>query len=186
MLRFLKSKTLASFFAHALSSYAVGKTFPGRHIGTKILALGALSSILPDADILAFRFGIHYEHMFGHRGFTHSITFALIWSILLIFVFHGGIRSRVLTGLYYFICTISHGILDAMTTGGRGVAFFAPFSEERFFLPWRFIRVSPLEARDFFSEWGIRVIQNEIVFVGIPCVILIVLGRFLNKFIYKP
>nr|HRC76832.1 rhodanese-like domain-containing protein [Kouleothrix sp.] len=30
-----------------------------------------------------------------------------------------------------------HGVLDAMTDGGLGVAFFAPFSATRYFFPFR-------------------------------------------------
>jgi inner membrane protein len=71
-----------------------------------------------------------------------------------------------------------------MTTGGRGVAFFAPFCDERYFLPWRFIHVSPLGASNFFSTWGLRVIKNEFWYVGIPCLILIGIGIFMNKTIY--
>ena len=140
--------------------------------------------MLPDADILAFNFGIHYEHMFGHRGFTHSIFFAVLWALVLILIFHRNSAFKVIIGIYYFLSTISHGILDAMTTGGRGVAFFAPFEADRYFLPWRFIHVSPLEAGDFFSEWGIRVLINEAVYVGIPCILVILLGYTLNKVIY--
>src|SRR5215831_7502105 len=44
---------------------------------------------------------------------------------------------------YLFLATASHGVLDAMTNGGLGVAFFSPFDTTRYFLPWRPIRVSP-------------------------------------------
>ena len=44
----------------------------------------------------------------------------------------------------------SHGVLDALTDGGPGVAFLAPFDDTRYFFPWRPIRVSPL-WRGFFS-----------------------------------
>jgi inner membrane protein len=144
-----------------------------------------ISSVFPDADVLAFDFGIPYEHMYGHRGFTHSIVFALIWAFLMIFLFHRDQIRPYILGCYYFICTISHGLLDAMTTGGRGVAFFAPFSDERYFLPWRFIHVSPLRASHFFSEWGLKVIKNEMIYVGLPCLLLISVGFILNRYFYN-
>ena len=34
-------------------------------------------SLLPDADVIGFRFGVRYEDTWGHRGATHSLTFAL-------------------------------------------------------------------------------------------------------------
>ncbi|HVR39947.1 MAG TPA: metal-dependent hydrolase, partial [Thermoanaerobaculia bacterium] len=49
---------------------------------TAIVA-GVIASILPDADVAGFAFGIPYGSMFGHRGFTHSILFALLASLLL-------------------------------------------------------------------------------------------------------
>jgi inner membrane protein len=44
----------------------------------------------------------------------------------------------------------SHGILDAMTDGGLGVAFFSPFDDTRCFFPFRPIKVSPI-GLSFFS-----------------------------------
>ena len=34
-------------------------------------------SLLPDADVAGFSFGIPYSSQFGHRGATHSIAFAV-------------------------------------------------------------------------------------------------------------
>lgn len=164
---------MASAFTHALAAVTFGKIYSGKAQAAKFWALGIVCSILPDADVLAFKFGIPYEHMFGHRGITHSVFFALLLALLVVFIFY---RNQVYTRsikfklwLYFFACTVSHGILDAMTTGGRGIAFWAPFSEERIFLPWRMIKVSPIQVADFFGEWGIRVIKSEFYWVGIPC-----------------
>jgi inner membrane protein len=41
-----------------------------------VLSIGA------DIDILAFKFGIPYEAFLGHRGFTHSLLFAAVVSLL--------------------------------------------------------------------------------------------------------
>jgi inner membrane protein len=40
-------------------------------------------AMLPDADVLSFGLGVRYESMFGHRGITHSILFALALGILI-------------------------------------------------------------------------------------------------------
>jgi hypothetical protein len=48
-----------------------------------------------------------------------------------------------------------------MTDGGLGVAFFAPFHNERYFFPWRPIAVSPI-GMGFFSERGLEVIISEL------------------------
>ena len=39
-------------------------------------------AILPDADVIAFSLDIPYSHPLGHRGFSHSLLFALIVSLL--------------------------------------------------------------------------------------------------------
>jgi inner membrane protein len=165
---------MASAFGHAILASAIG--FHWNSVKKrKLISLGILSSILPDADIIAFKFGIPYSHMFGHRGFTHSIFFAIVWSLLLQQLFYKKEIKKSMVLLYLFICTVSHGILDAMTTGGRGIAFFAPFSDERMFLPWRVIQVSPLNASDFFGEWGQLVIKSELCWIGIPSLLILII-----------
>jgi hypothetical protein len=42
-------------------------------------ALGILCSILLDADVIGFFFGIPYRHVFGHKGFFHSLLFGLLF-----------------------------------------------------------------------------------------------------------
>jgi len=174
---------LASAFAHALSAFAIGKVFPKVLMNKKIFVLGILSAIMPDADVIAFRFGIPYEHMFGHRGISHSLFFAAIWAFLLIVLFHAKAdrRSKKTIYVYYLIATASHGILDGLTTGGRGIAYFAPFFSDRYFLPWKLIQVSPLSIERFFSEWGVKVIMSEAIWVGIPSIVLIAIGVYLNR-----
>ena len=59
-----------------------------------------------------------------------------------------------------------------MTHGGQGIAFFAPFSDARFHFPWQPIRVSPIGLTAFFSMDGLRVLQNELMWVWLPSVVL--------------
>ena len=70
--------------------------------------------------------------------------------------------------VYFFAVTASHPILDAMTNGGLGVAFFAPFDNSRYFLPWRPIEVSPIGVRAFFTLRGLTVLQSEFIWIWIP------------------
>ena len=80
-----------------------------------------------------------------------------------------------------FLATLSHGILDALTTGGKGVGFFIPFNNDRFFFPWRLIKVSPIGIEKFFSSWGLKVIGSELIFIGIPCAIVLLALYFSKK-----
>jgi len=59
----------------------------------------------------------------------------------------------------------SHGVLDAMTNGGLGLAFFAPFDNTRYFFPFRPIEVSPLSVDAFFSASGAAILTNEFLWI---------------------
>lgn len=137
----------------------------------RLAVAAVVLTILPDADVAAFALGIPYGSTFGHRGFTHSIVFALLAATLTTLVLRGDRRAFV----YLFLCALSHGLLDAMTTGGRGIAFFSPFSNQRYFLPWRPIRVSPIGAV------SARVLLSELRWVWLPAIVLAAIPRRLRR-----
>jgi inner membrane protein len=80
-----------------------------------------------------------------------------------------------------FVSCASHAFLDAMTNGGLGVALFWPFSLERIFLPFRPIQVSPIGVGSFFTEWGLRVIASELVWVLLPALALGAIGAVISR-----
>ncbi|MCB0461183.1 MAG: metal-dependent hydrolase [Flavobacteriaceae bacterium] len=173
---------MASAFGHAVVGFTLSKVISNNN--SKLLLLFAIiSTILPDIDVLAFNFGIPYEAPFGHRGFTHSVLFAVLWATLLMLIF--GKLNKLIWWIVIFLSTISHGILDAMTSGGRGVGFFVPFHNERYFFPFRDIVVSPIGIERFFSERGIRVIFSELKYIIIPCLIILLFLKIKNKFLEK-
>jgi inner membrane protein len=61
------------------------------------------------------------------------------------------------------------------------VAFFAPFWDERYFFPWRVIRVSPISVTRFFSDKGIQVLKSEWVWVWIPSLAVILISRLIRR-----
>jgi inner membrane protein len=173
---------MASLFGHGLVAFTTSKVIDTK--SSKLLLFLAIgSAILPDLDVLAFKFGIAYSHPFGHRGFTHSIVFALIWSVLLSFLF--GKTRKLIFAIVLLLSTISHGILDAMTSGGKGVGFFIPFDDSRYFFPFRAIKVSPIGVEEFFSQWGVNVILSELKYVGMPCLIILAVFFLARKLNYK-
>jgi inner membrane protein len=175
---------MASLFGHAYAAIAIGNNYPKKIATLKFFILGVVCSILPDADVISFSFGIPYESFWGHRGFTHSLLFAFLLGILFTVIFYnkGSISKRGLIYILFFtLCTASHSFLDAFTNGGLGVAFFSPFDNSRYFFPWRPIKVSPLSAGSFFSEWGLKVILSEMIWIGIPSTLLILVVRSFRK-----
>lgn len=128
--------------------------------------------MIPDADVITFSFGIPYHHLFGHRGFFHSPFFGLFMSLLIVcFLF----RERDIFSrpgcfylIFFFLPSASHGILDAFTNGGSGIALLSPLDKTRYFSPWRPIMVSPIGVASFFSQRGLAVIKSELLWVWIP------------------
>jgi inner membrane protein len=90
-----------------------------------------------------------------------------------------GIKIRVLI-LYFSLVTLSHPLLDALTNGGRGVALLAPFSGKRYFAPWRPIEVSPI-GLEFFSAQGLAVFLNEITWIWIPSLLVLLLAVMVRR-----
>jgi inner membrane protein len=82
--------------------------------------------------------------------------------------------------MYFMAVTASHGLLDAFTNGGRGIAFLAPFSSQRFFFPWRPIQVSPIGV-GFFSSRGLTVLQSELRWILLPSAIIALIARIAMK-----
>jgi inner membrane protein len=158
---------MASAFTHAAFALALGTAF--RHPGppARFWVVGVAFAALPDLDGIGFWLGVPYESEFGHRGFSHSLFFAALMASVGLLAFRG-VADRARVWVFLFLATASHGLLDAMTSGGGGVAFFAPFDNERYFFPWRPILVSPMSIRRFFSERGLRVLGTELVWIWIP------------------
>ncbi|WP_308990708.1 metal-dependent hydrolase [Mariniflexile litorale] len=166
---------MASIFGHSVVGFTLTKLIDTKHT-KRLLLVAIFSTILPDFDVVSFQLGIPYLHLLGHRGFTHSLLFALLWAFVIMFTL--GKQRKLIWFLVILFSTLSHGILDAMTSGGKGVGFFIPFDNNRFFFPFREIRVSPIGIEKFFSERGIQVLLSEFKYVIIPC--FIILGvRFL-------
>jgi len=171
-----------SVFSHAVAGMAIGTAFWRPGTPARYWALGAVVAALPDVDVAGFRLGIPYGAVLGHRGLTHSLAFAAALSALIVAALPSvGSVSRGRLWLYLFLATASHGTLDALTNGGGGVAFFAPLHNARYFLPWTPIEVSPIGVRAFFSERGLRVIANEVLWLWVPSVLFAAAALWLRR-----
>lgn len=164
---------MASPFSHAVVALSIGTCFYRPQIHKRVWLAGVVCSVLPDLDVVGFRFGIHYGDFWGHRGFTHSLVFAaLLAGMVVLAIFRRGAAEIGLFALfgYLFLATASHGLLDALTNGGLGVAFCSPFDTTRYFLPWRPIRVSPIAVTRFFTPRGFAILQNEAAWIWLPAI----------------
>lgn len=183
---------MPSIITHAAVPLALWCAADRGRIPAWLLAAGVVAAMLPDADVLAFALHIPYADAFGHRGASHSLLFASVLAALAaVWALFGSGRpwsaqrspgSRrpwsavscqprlaptTQAATFVFVCAASHPLLDAMTSGGLGVALAWPWSEHRFFAPWRPIRVSPF-APQFFSARGLATLLSELRWVWLP------------------
>lgn len=129
-------------------------------------------SYLPDADILAFRFGVPYQEPFGHRGALHSIAFAALCAAGVAGIAWLAKVPVLPVAVTSGLVLVSHGILDTFTDGGQGVALLWPFSANRYFAPWRPIPVAPIGWRILSSE-GLGLMAHE-AFLFLPLFVVAV------------
>ena len=162
---------MPSIISHAVVPFAVGLALGSKAIPGRLLVIGMIAAMLPDADVLAFHFGVPYAHQLGHRGITHSLAFALLLAMLAWIFARQLAASRKHAFSFMFFATASHPLLDMLTNGGLGVALIWPFSDERLFFPLRIIEVSPIGIRRFFSATGVRVLLSELQWIWIPSTI---------------
>ncbi|MGV8868086.1 MAG: metal-dependent hydrolase [Janthinobacterium svalbardensis] len=162
---------MPSIISHAVVPLAVGLALGRKAIPWRLLVIGITAAMLPDADVLAFHFGVPYAHQLGHRGMTHSLVFALLLAMLAWIFAKQLASSQKHAFSFMFFATASHALLDMLTNGGLGVALIWPISDERLFFPLRVIEVSPLSIRRFFSSTGVRVLLSELQWVWIPSTI---------------
>ena len=167
---------MPSVLSHPAVPLALTAAAGGRVIPTRLAVAACLASVLPDVDAIGYWAGIPYDSPLGHRGFTHSLFFALVVALVATAILS---KRAIPAGLAFgvvFVAAASHGILDAMTNGGRGIAFFSPFSNVRYHLPWRPIRVSPIGVVPFFSARGAEVLKSELVWIWAPAAAFALLG----------
>ena len=166
---------------HAVVASFGGIVFTKKRMPFRFWYLAIVCSIIPDADVIGFYFEVQYGDFFGHRGFFHSIFFALVLSIVVVFAFlrDGKVFSKGKWKyiLFFFTVMASHGLLDAFTNGGLGIALLSPFDNTRYFSPWTPIMVSPISLGAFLSHWGFRVIVCEIIYVWLPLLTFLLVFR---------
>ena len=160
---------MPTIFTHAFVPLAIAAAVGGSRISPKLAVAGAVFAVLPDADVVGFRFGLEYADEWGHRGATHSLAFAVICASALALVWK---EARSLAAFAFLtLAMASHGLLDTLTDGGLGAALFWPFDNTRIFAPETPIRVSPI-GRGFLSMRGVETLLSELRWIWLPGIVL--------------
>ena len=148
---------------HIALGACIGEAFFEKGFGKKAMIWGALAQSIPDIDFIASAWLTTSENLLAHRGFTHSILFALL--IIPIFALvadkiHKPHNIPFRTWLLFFATEIFlHLFIDAFNN--YGIGWFEPFSHSRY--SFNIIYV----ADPFFSFWP-----------GLAFLMLVLLHRF--------
>jgi inner membrane protein len=155
---------MATIYTHAFAGVGIASLLTPRPRPLLYWSLAALLPVLPDFDTFWIA---PYGSTLGHRGFTHSVGFALCVGLIAAAASYRYLQMRfwLLFALFTLI-TASHGILDAFTNGGYGIPFLWPFSDRRWG-PYGPIKVADI-ALDVPDPRKSRAIQTELLYVWLP------------------
>jgi inner membrane protein len=172
---------MPTLITHVAVGLAAGACVSSERMSIRFWSLSVICAILPDADVIGFRFGISYGDFLGHRGFFHSLFFALLLSVGVVIAFFSEPKRFSwpwwLLLIYFLAISASHGILDAFTNGGLGIALLSPFDNTRYFFPFTPIDAAPISVRRFFEYGGFGVLIGEACWVWVPLAGMVLLVR---------
>jgi inner membrane protein len=176
---------MPSIVAHAVAGAALATAaFSPRSVPRRVWITGAVAAAVPDIDAIGRPLGnLTFETLFGgHRGLTHSVMFALALSAIITWRFF---RTPEWTALHrrlwaaFALAIASHGVLDALSTIGNGVAFWAPFSWIHYEFVWQPLGEIGPGPRG--PERAFDMVANEFIWIGLPSLIVVVIARFIRR-----
>jgi inner membrane protein len=115
---------------------AVAEAALGKRVGNKALLWGGIAGTIPDLDVLFLAlFGDGaIDEIVIHRGFSHSIVFAIMMAPVMGWIVHSLYNNRNEASfkqwsMLFFWAIFTHPLLDSLTT--YGTQLFLPFSDYR-------------------------------------------------------
>ena len=166
---------MPTIFTHPAVPLSLGFGLGTNIVPPSLIVAGVAASIIPDLDVLAFQLNVAYFSDLGHRGFTHSLAFAVVLGFFAALIAPALRAKRVTSFFFVTISAAPHGLFDMLTSGGLGVALLWPYMSERMFLPWRVIEVSPFSLWQFLGLRGWRVVGSELLWIWLPAALAFVI-----------
>ncbi|MCC9043773.1 metal-dependent hydrolase [Myroides sp. M-43] len=155
---------------------AVGNAVVGRKIGNRAILYGAIAGTIPDLDILSMFFTDPITAVEIHRGFTHSIIFAVFGALLFGYFLYFIEKKNKVTyeeGFWLFFWGFfTHALLDMFTTWGTRLLWPLDYSfafksifviDPLYTLPFAYFLVrsmrekTDMNKRMFFNRMGFYV-----------------------------
>lgn len=167
---FRETDLVATIYTHAVVGLGIAQLYVPRRRAWLYWTLAGFLAIVPDFDVFS---SADYGSLLGHRGFTHSLAFALWMGLFAASCSYRwfGASLWALTGIF-FAAMASHGILDAMTRGGADIPFFWPATDQRYG-NWGPIPLSDL-AFQLPDPRRSRALRSELLWVWLPTAVLVV------------
>ena len=108
---------------------AVGELILGRQLGWKAIVLGGIAGTIPDLDVIFNNFVDPIAALKIHRGFSHSIFFAIIFGPIFGWLSHKVSQKASFKrwSFMWFLGFLTHTLLDCCTT--YGTQLFNPVSD---------------------------------------------------------
>lgn len=162
-------------YLHFAPAVALAVALGPRRVGWRLMLAGAVCGVMPDLDFLSVMMGFdRYSGTYGHRGFTHSLGFALLIGLVGALWPAGSWRRRAGRGAFLALCTASHPLLDSLFNVHICSAWYWPLDGQRHCFGWR-----PIPARGlymFSQEW----LLMELRWIGVPLLVLANVGMLLR------
>ncbi|HEY9048535.1 MAG TPA: metal-dependent hydrolase [Ohtaekwangia sp.] len=132
---------------HIAIGAVIGDAWLGKRLGKKAMLIGAVAQSLPDMDFVASLWMSPAEYLLAHRGFTHSICFALLSGFVLAST---AVRWKKEIGLsawmlFFTVQCLLHLAIDILNV--YGVGLWEPVLHNRYSLNLLFV------ADPLFTAW---------------------------------
>jgi inner membrane protein len=130
MLKFAtdKSNTIMDSLTQIILGAAVAEAVAGKKMGNKAALWGAIGGTIPDLDVFITGFFHPIDGLLVHRGFSHSILFAMIMGPFIGWIMYHVFKKKFDLKIWislFFWSLITHPMLDIFTN--YGTEFFWPF-----------------------------------------------------------
>ncbi len=151
---------------HIALGACIGEAFFEKGFGKKAMLWGALAQSIPDIDFIASFWMNTSDDLLAHRGFTHSVLFALLIIPIFALTAERIHRPHDISYKKWFLFFTAEVFLHLFLDGfnNYGIGWLEPFSHQRFSFNTVYV------ADPFFSVWP-----------GIALFMLIILNRFHPK-----
>ena len=159
---------MPSLLGHAVAGLAITAAFHRDKLPRRTWGLAVFCAVAPDLDWFVSLANIHRGHVLNHRGVAHSLFAAAALAAVVFLLAFRKEQRRGAVWLCLTVAAMSHGLLDACTAGGVGVALFMPFSDTRWACIWQPGHVAPLPMGREHTYTFLASLLDEARWIGLP------------------